>query len=73
MQEGRDPKLGFVGTEVGASLEFRIDSSATTSAGDKVPLRLSYLASYEQMGRARASLTPTAALFPTSVKRWLAG
>jgi len=45
-----------VGTEVGATLEFRIDSSATTSAGDKVPLRLSYLASYEHMGRARASL-----------------
>ena len=56
MQEGRDPKLGFVATEVGALLEFRIDSAATTSAGGKVPLRLSYLASYEHMGKARALL-----------------
>ena len=62
MQEGRDPKLGFVATEVGASLEFRIDSTATTSAGTMVPLRLSYLASYEHMGKARAPRCSTASV-----------
>ena len=47
-----------MGTEVGARLEFRINSNATFSTGKTVPLRLSYLASYEKMGKARASNVP---------------
>ena len=44
-----------MGTEVGAWLEFGINSNATFSRGKEVPLRLSYLASYEKMGKARES------------------
>ena len=51
---GHTPKWGFIGEVPGASLQFVIDTTATNAVEgkDHAALTLSYLRSYEGMGRA---------------------